>query len=148
LDAQQDQCEACHTVNAWSPALAFDHSKTRFLLVGSHRVVGCLSCHKAEATAVGKLIHFRGASQQCSGCHEDIHRGQFTSRQEPGGCASCHSTLKWLPATGFDHAKTAFPLDGAHKNVRCVLCHTTNLRVNGRRVVQYKETPTECAKCH
>jgi Na+-translocating ferredoxin:NAD+ oxidoreductase RnfG subunit len=56
--------------------------------------------------------------------------------------------LKWLPATGFDHAKTAFPLDGAHKNVRCVLCHTANLRVNGRQVVQYKETPTECAKCH
>jgi predicted CXXCH cytochrome family protein len=137
LDAQQNQCEACHTLSAWSPALAFDHNKTRFPLVGSHRVVGCFSCHKPEATTAGKLIRFKGASQECSGCHEDIHRGQFTSRQDTSRCAVCHSTLKWLPASGFDHSMTAFSLDGAHQNVRCVLCHATTVRAAGRQVVQY-----------
>lgn len=148
LAAQQKQCEACHTVNAWIPALGFDHSNTRFTLLGSHRAVDCLSCHKPKTTAAVKLIPFKGAPEHCLGCHEDIHAGQFAKRQDTGNCASCHSTLEWQPPTGFDHSQTAFPLDGAHEKVRCVLCHTTTLRVNGRQVVNYKEAPTECAKCH
>jgi hypothetical protein len=40
-----------------------------------------------------------------------------------GGCAQCHQTQAWKPAT-FDHDKH-FLLDENH-NVSCVTCHAAN----------------------
>lgn len=147
LAVQDRQCERCHTLTAWTPTLGFDHGKTQFPLLGSHRAVNCVSCHRPSTSGNGKQIRFAGASQQCAGCHEDIHSGQFASRPDSGNCASCHSTLKWKPSA-FDHSQSAFRLDGAHQKVRCVLCHTTTSRVNGKQVLLYRDAPTECAKCH
>ena len=44
----------------------------------------------------------------------------------------------WLPAT-FNHAKTAFPLTGAHLGVTCRKCHVGGV---------LKGTPTTCSACH
>jgi len=52
-------------------------------------------------------------------------------------CESCHSTRAWEPAT-FDHNQTGFVLEGGHRNVDCVDCHTDG----------YSGTPTECFACH
>ena len=148
LKRESQACETCHTLSAWTPARPFDHNSTRFLLIGAHASLPCLSCHKPANNAAGKQILFAGAPQQCAGCHEDIHAGQFAGRSDGGGCGSCHSSTTWKPLTGFDHARSAFPLDGAHRKVRCVLCHSTTSRVNGRGTLIYKDAPTECAKCH
>ncbi|WP_310446027.1 cytochrome c3 family protein, partial [Thiobacillus sp.] len=40
---------------------------------------------------------------------------------------------------GFDHARTGFQLNGAHRNERCESCHTQGI---------FKGTPTQCASCH
>ena len=56
----------------------------------------------------------------------------------PTTCESCHSTSAWRPAN-FDHAKTRFPLTGAHTRVDCASCHA-----GGR----YAGTPTACSSCH
>jgi predicted CXXCH cytochrome family protein len=147
LKPESKACETCHTLNVWTPARTFDHSATSFPLLGSHRSASCISCHKPANASAGKQISFKDAPQQCSGCHEDIHAGQFAARFDPG-CSSCHSATTWKPPAGFDHSRSAFPLDGAHRKVRCVLCHTTTSRVNGRETLVYKDAPTECAKCH
>jgi hypothetical protein len=63
-------------------------------------------------------------------------------------CASCHNSNQWKPSL-FDHnARTRFPLEGVHKNVRCARCHSRTRLVEGNEVLFYKPTPTECAACH
>ena len=56
----------------------------------------------------------------------------------PTSCATCHTTSGWSPAT-FDHAKTGFPLTGAHATVACAQCHVNN---------NYSSLPTDCYGCH
>ena len=43
------------------------------------------------------------------------------------------------PMGGFDHNRTAFPLDGAHVNVECEACHVHGV---------FAGTPVECGACH
>jgi hypothetical protein len=144
--ARQAQCETCHTMTAWTPTLAFDHNATRFPLLGSHRSARCIACH--QPASGGTHVSFNSAKSDCASCHQDIHQGQFAGRLGVSDCNSCHSTLQWKPDAGFDHSRSEFPLDGAHKNVRCVLCHTPGSRVNGRDLVVYRDAPTECKQCH
>jgi hypothetical protein len=142
------RCETCHNVRMWTAVAAFDHTSTRFPLSGAHRAVACLSCHKPTMTnAAGRKVPFKGTSNTCAGCHEDVHAGQFATRPGTDGCASCHNTARWTP-TKFDHASTRFPLDGAHQKVSCVACHTHQRQVSGRQVRVYASAPQECAQCH
>ena len=59
----------------------FDHSKTKFPLLGKHLSVPCKSCHGSK---IGKLpkINFT----DCAGCHKDPHHGQFGKQK----CSTCH----------------------------------------------------------
>jgi hypothetical protein len=127
-------CDRCHTSSAWRNLRPFDHAPTGFALTGAHEKPACAACHKPA----GKRIEFRAAPKKCVGCHEDIHRGQFDA-----DCSSCHTSVEWK-ATLFDHSRTAFPLDGAHKDVPCRLCHARDTR----DVVVYRGVPRECAVCH
>ncbi|MFO0694552.1 MAG: hypothetical protein U0230_13410 [Polyangiales bacterium] len=59
-------------------------------------------------------------------------------------CENCHTTEGWALAgagrargTGFDHARTGFPLTGRHTEAGCTDCHAGN-RVTSR----------ECSACH
>lgn len=56
-------------------------------------------------------------------------------------CGACHTAAGWRMATGggagFDHARTGFPLVGAHRATACTGCH------DGRT-----ELSTACAGCH
>jgi hypothetical protein len=118
-------CASCHSTKAWLPA-SFDHAKSAFPLTGAHQSVTCQKCH------VGGL--YKGTPKTCSACHKTpASHGDFGT-----ACASCHSTKAWLPAS-FDHAKSAFPLTGAHRSVTCQKCHVGGL---------YKGTPKTCASCH
>jgi hypothetical protein len=80
----------------------------------------------------------------CASCHNDYHEGQFVTPVKTQDCSECHST------DGFDipmytvesHAKTAFPLDGAHLAVPCFSCHVKNEKW------QFRELGTRCIDCH
>jgi hypothetical protein len=124
-----ERCESCHTVESWrqirnaQKSVEF-HDKTRFPLRGLHVDVACKSCH---GPFPGQAARFRGLSfGSCEACHADAHLGQLAG---PGGrsppCDQCHSVDGFSPAR-FDveaHAKTSWPLEGAHRAVACTGCH-------------------------
>lgn len=137
-------CRACHGEVAWLPS-AFDvgrhNVETPFLLEGAHAVVACVDCHVPS----GPDPSFAVAGTECSACHQDVdpHGGQFTGRS----CGSCHTTSAFDRLL-FDHDRTRFPLDGAHRNATCQSCHKAETDPSGRSVVRYRPLGTECRDCH
>jgi len=141
-------CANCHSVDAWHNVSKFDHANTRFALTGGHRGVGCDQCHKATALSTGvRRAVFRDTPAKCSGCHEDIHLGQFRGEAKQTECDACHNHTRWRVAE-FDHSKTSYQLTGVHGQVACGDCHKNKREVNGKLVLFYKPTPQECADCH
>ena len=139
-------CEACHSTKEWNDLSKFDHSRTHFALVGSHRAVACADCHKPPNMELTlKHVNFAGAPSACSECHESPHADQFGSRGSD--CGACHNSNKWRPSL-FDHEKTAFSLKGGHQDVACSACHTLKKHVDGKDVLFYKPTPSACEACH
>jgi len=139
-------CEACHSTKEWRDLAGFDHAGTRFPLIGSHRSVACIDCHRPPNLERTMLhVQFVRTSTQCSDCHENPHSDQFGPRGSD--CASCHNSTKWRPSL-FDHEKTSFSLKGAHENVACSGCHTSHREIDGKPVVFYRPTPKACSDCH
>ncbi len=62
----------------------------------------------------------------------------------PFGCEACHNTRTWADINGFDHAKTKFPLLGAHRTVACTDCHKPTTSYESR----FKGTSPLCESCH
>lgn len=119
-------CAACHRPTRWSD-VTFDHDRSSFPLVGSHRPLACSACHTGG--------RFRGLATTCAGCHlkDDRHAGQFGT-----DCAACHRPTRWSEVT-FDHARSSFPLTGAHRSTACSRCHSGGT---------FKGTPRACVNCH
>ena len=147
-DGSQAGCEACHVTKSWKELSGFDHSKTKFALLGAHRATACIDCHKPPNLETKLLnVDFKSAPTQCEDCHEDAHGKQF-AHDDVTRCSECHNSMKWKPSL-FDHEKrTTFPLRGAHQNVRCGDCHKTTKVVGAKTVLFYKPTPKDCAACH
>jgi hypothetical protein len=120
------QCAQCHTPSDWKK-FRFDHSKTKYPLVGKHQDVPCKKCHAGD--------RYKGTPTRCVQCHkaDDPHKGILGPT-----CESCHVERDWKETT-FDHGKTDFPLVDKHRNVECLACHTTP---------KLDQTPTTCAGCH
>ena len=139
-------CTTCHsTAAAFRDArTAFNHATTRFPLTGAHQRTACEQCHKGGV--------FRGvAFATCTACHTEPHEGRFSAT-----CTSCHTTATWRTQT-VQHAKTAFPLKGAHVQVACAKCHTGTTMTAPLRagscaachVNVHRESITgDCATCH
>ena len=135
----QGECSGCHVEHAgvdgdllhFNPK-AFNHTTdTSFPLDGRHAPLAkdCATCHKTRS--------FLTASPVCSTCHADIHKPSLGA-----DCRTCHPTdaaFKDARAR-FDHAKSAFPLTGAHRTVACAKCHINNV-FKGVKFAQ-------CTDCH
>jgi hypothetical protein len=133
-------CRNCHTDHKGRTAKVaafdkdkFDHDRTGFKLLGSHRQTRnkCADCHKA-----GKK--YRDTPSDCYSCHrkdDDAkgHKGRLGHK-----CERCHNETKWAQIS-FDHDKTRFKLDGEHVAVTCRECHHDN---------KFKNTPRQCYACH
>ena len=141
-------CEACHTTKNWKDLTRFDHDRTKFALVGAHKAVTCIDCHKPPNLGT-KLIeaNFTEAPLKCEECHEDPHGKQFAKAEGITPCEDCHNSAKWKPAL-FDHEKTQFSLKGGHQNVRCADCHKLFRDIDGKQVLFYKPCPKDCKDCH
>jgi hypothetical protein len=130
-------CSDCHAATAWKPARMpadFDHRKwSGFALEGSHRSVACRGCHLDL-----KFDEPRIAQDDCSSCHADFHRGQFAQ-----GCEMCHNTTSFadVPAVRI-HARSGFPLTGAHLQISCASCHVD------ARAGNYRNLDRQCIACH
>jgi hypothetical protein len=151
----KNRCETCHTVVDWHRSLftIAKHRNTRYPLVGAHVAVPCAACHVAGgAGRTDKILPFHFEDRTCTACHTDPHHGEFRERMErrrPNGstfgCEACHTAKSWTDVNGFDHAKTKFPLLGAHRTVACGACHKV---LPGEKKIQFQGTPQACEACH
>lgn len=139
-------CQSCHSTQSWKSvsrevlSTRFDHSKTKFALLGKHASVQCAKCHSNGDFK--RPIAF----EQCSSCHRpDPHSGQFAKRADKGECSSCHTVDGWKPVkfAVAEHAMTAYPLEGRHVSVACAKCH-----IPAGRATVYKIKFAQCTDCH
>jgi len=131
-----NECRHCHTDHKGRAAdivrfdrETFNHAFADFALEGAHKSAPCEGCHKAGTK-------FRAAPGRCVACHKaaEPHKGRLGD-----DCGACHGVDSWSRVKPFDHAKTRFPLAGAHARVACAVCHA------GER---YKNLPANCSSCH
>ena len=151
----QNRCEDCHTVKDWHQTTytIAKHRSSRFPLAGAHAAVACADCHKLAAGGrTDKVLPFHFEDRTCTSCHKDPHEGEFNGRMArkradgtPFGCEACHTVKSWADINGFDHAKTKFPLLGAHRTVQCGQCHKATAQHDESR---FKGTPQQCEACH
>jgi hypothetical protein len=151
-------CRDCHGVAGWQPA-TFDHNSTGFQLAGAHRSLACTTCHRNG---------YSGTPSDCFACHQSDFNGTHNPNHATAGfgtgCADCHGTNAWTPAT-FDH-ESSFPIaSGRHQfpcsscpvsagnfnNFECILCHEhsqgeTNSEHRG--VGGYVYESRACYQCH
>lgn len=122
------RCQSCHTPVSWhtirnASAEREFHEKTRFPLKGAHVDVDCKACH---GPFPGQPARFKKlAFEQCTDCHADAHLGQLNVGNKPPDCTACHTVDDFThPKYGLpEHAKTKYPLEGAHQAVPCDGCH-------------------------
>jgi len=129
-------CSICHTTKNWTEIkqqVEFDHAaETGFALKGAHEAAQCLRCHNDR----GPVASF--ASQGCAGCHGDVHQGRLGAE-----CEACHHEANWQPDGQLaEHARTRFPLFGAHAATSCDRCHT------GIGSGAIEALSIECVSCH
>jgi hypothetical protein len=141
-------CDNCHGQDAWLPTsydIARHNRESRFELTGSHLAAPCTACHRDPLGSEAQPPSFRFASLECVSCHgrDDPHGGQFAGRR----CEDCHDTRSFRIAR-FDHDRTRYPLDGAHRDVPCASCHKQEPAAGGGVLRRYKPLGTACRDCH
>lgn len=163
-------CEDCHPEHAgadfelieWPDGSErqFRHARAGWALEGKHASASCGACHRPEfqsgaiagAEPAGSTHDGRGwlgLESRCAQCHQDPHAGRLGEE-----CRSCHGLEAWRPASGFDHAKTDYALDGKHTELACAKCHE-NPRLGAGSAAQGKAVPlyhplphADCRDCH
>ncbi len=146
--SENPDCGDCHLVEQKFTYTTFgfdEHEKTRFPLEGAHMATPCFACHLAD----GDRWKFADLGERCVDCHEDIHEGFISSDfYSNDDCTRCHQPDSWAKVT-FDHELTEWPLQGAHAQVRCGLCHMKEKDpVTGKKQQVFKGLDTRCATCH
>lgn len=146
-EMNQGGCAHCHQPTGWRlPKI--DH---RFWpLTGAHASTQCDSCHhptEADRKA-GTGASYRGVPRNCSGCHDDVHLGQFRLSKPVLECDRCHSTTAFrIPS--FDHESIAgWALTGAHATTGCAKCHSVATLESGQTTTRWRLPSAECSVCH
>jgi hypothetical protein len=138
-------CSSCHNTGGWRGALraGFDHSRTGYPLTGRHANVACDRCH-----VPGQPMHAK--HDRCTDCHRDPHPGPPARTAESGRCERCHDVNGFRPARfGLeDHAKTGYPLAGAHLAIACDACHRPLAAARPAAAPALHFSSTRCADCH
>lgn len=133
-------CASCHNMNSFENAKPFNHSKTKFPLLGKHKPLKCQECHKVVTVNGQKKQNFAGLKfANCNACHKDHHNNRFGQN-----CKQCHTETSFKVIKGvdsFNHDKTDFPLVGKHKLVACKKCHTSGKMTTPIKFAQ-------CTDCH
>ena len=132
-----NDCVRCHNTNSWLvdniPEL---HQQNGFPIVGVHKSLACVDCHKSETN-----LRWDRIGNDCIACHQT----NFTNTLQPNhtkagfstDCITCHdpNISEWGTA-GFH---TSFPLVLGHDVPDCKSCHTSG---------NFTALSTECVSCH
>ena len=172
--ADKGACEACHRTAGWKPTTYTTqaHASLKLALDGRHAEIPCSACHAAVRAGLPPLaaperlgkakVAFKVPETSCASCHVDAHGGRFSRADQVklyATCAACHDTKHFRPST-YDaaaHAKSAFPLEGAHLAVPCVSCHTDMKGAAFKSTLVLAKAPATmtfaarhdgCAACH
>lgn len=173
--ATRTACADCHTTAGYRPSTfrVSDHAALRFALAGTHAKAACRACHGVDRDGLpppaGKEragragIVFRISELECASCHADPHAGRFAAagaRPDPKGCLGCHGVDSFRPAA-YDlerHARSRFPLEGAHRATPCGQCHrelrggasrSSLIRAAARPLsLSFQIERRACADCH
>ena len=141
---ENNRCEKCHSEESWS-SITFDHTGTKFELLGKHKQLSCRECHFDPPKGKKFEQKFIGLNTECNECHKDIHFQQFEQSGKTD-CERCHNFNNWEPVK-FDHSTSKFPLDGAHQKVLCGECHKRIVE-NGNEFIKFKIEKYQCKDCH
>jgi hypothetical protein len=137
-------CDQCHNVTSFSPSTFNNekHKLTQFPLEESHLATSCLACHKKQ-----NVFKFKNMGTRCVDCHNNEHSGFIEKKFFPKeNCLICHSIKNWK-ASGFNHAKKGFDMDGAHEKLACAACHYAKDE-SGVRTQIFAGLSHDCASCH
>ena len=133
-------CKSCHVTTAFSiiNKKNFKHSKTNFPLIGKHKKVGCNKCHKQGIKQKPKFAN-------CTDCHSDYHKGEFTVNQKVQDCKTCHTEYGFTKTTFTieNHNKLKFKLEGSHLAIPCQSCH-----LKEKKQWHFKKIGFNCVECH
>jgi len=119
-------------------------------------ISNCTQCHE-----LGEKV----TNQKCLECHTEIkslmnkNRGLHANSQvERQDCIKCHSEhhgkkfdMIRFDEVNFDHTTAGYTLEGAHKQVDCRECHTSENIANAeirKREDTYLGLDTKCLSCH
>lgn len=126
-------CADCHNPNGWklvAGTFSFNHSSTKFPLVGQHEEIDCKMCHTS--------LVFSKADPLCMSCHEDMHFQSVGFE-----CGRCHTPYSWIVNNITEvHQRSRFPLVGAHFTAECIQCHPSASLLN------FEPLGVECIDCH
>ncbi len=132
-DSFKADCATCHTPTTWAiniDTFRFNHDTTNFALEGRHLSVDCKTCHTT--------LVFDEAPSNCISCHTDVH-----SMSAGNDCKRCHTSENWLVDNIPEiHEENGFPLIGAHDDLSCVDCHTSETHL------RFGRNGNDCASCH
>lgn len=132
-------CQSCHVTSSFHQINegTFDHSKTKYPLIGKHRAVRCNDCHKDGISVKPKF-------EKCVDCHSDYHKGEIALNNSTRDCVDCHNVDGFKPSlfTIEQHKKSAYELSGAHFAVPCQSCH---LKEDNWK---FKKLGENCIDCH
>ncbi len=138
----QARCERCHADLVDGGALAHDaHPKA---VAAPSKPIRATQLPLARAASAPTPQHASKPPRACARCHRDAHQGRFGR-----DCAQCHDSARWGPSHGFDvaaHARTRYPLEGAHAKLACTACHGegTNGALARTRPIAFGR----CTDCH
>lgn len=128
VDHFTEQCQICHTAQAWRPPIARHDD---FPLSGGHAQVDCEQCHDPS--------DYSDVSTACVSCHQEDAPGKH---QQPGfsaqACDSCHAITTWTDFN-YDHGPN-WILEGAHQRTECGQCHAAP--------DTYEGLARSCEGCH
>ena len=177
LAGSDPSCEKCHSEHhgaefplvsalSWQDTTTntFNHPHVEFKLTGKHETLACEKCHKPEQHFSlpdfpdhPRAATFLGLSQDCTGCHENIHK-----TPKMNTCTQCHDQHAFVPAPHFNH-NGFFVLEGAHAKAACTACHATDTpvargqfgAVKGKSCIDCHQSPhrspaigNDCQSCH
>jgi len=137
-------CSSCHGTKGFTlfSYTIEQHNTGNFPLKGAHLAIPCNSCHKKT-----EKWSFKDIGIRCNDCHTDIHESFLDIKYYPDkNCTNCHSEESWN-IINFDHSKTGWALEGAHKNQTCLKCHFDKSD-DGTVKQKFAGLTSTCTNCH
>lgn len=133
-------CTDCHSTESFKKILnidKFDHGKTKFPLLGKHTNLDCKKCHSGGIASKPEF-------EKCANCHEDYHKGQFSTINLIRDCSECHVVENFTPSlfSITEHNNSQFKLTGGHLATPCESCHLLE------GIWNFRVQSDNCARCH